>query len=205
MGTAEQRIAENRRIAEELRQSPIAMPDGEFDVILADPPWRYDTKSVPPHKSVSSKYPTMATPDICVLPVPAADNAACFMWATAAHMPDALQVMAAWGFEYKTFAVWVKDFIGMGHWLRMRHEPLLFGAKGKMPIDKQSPRDSVIFAPKQRHSEKPAQVYTLIESMFPGRRCLELFARKSRTGWVAWGTGEADEKPMTLAMFGEEY
>ena len=195
------KIKENRERARLLAEAPIEMPEGEFDIILADPPWHYDGQACSPQNHILSKYPTMSTDSICSLPVPAADNAACFMWATAAHLHDALHVMEAWGFEYKTFAVWVKPFIGMGHWLRMRHEPLLFGVKGSMPIDKRSRRDSVIFSPKRSHSEKPPQVYQLIESMFPSRTCLEIFARSSRSGWTSWGTGEAEsDRQLSLSF-----
>ena len=79
----------------------------------------------------------------------------------------------AWGFDYKTFAVWVKPpLIGLGYWLRMRHEPLLLGIRGTMPLDIRSERDSVIFADKRGHSVKPVQVYRLIESMFPYKTSL---------------------------------
>ena len=178
------------------------MPDGEFDVILADPPWHYHGRAVHPRDQILNKYPTMMTQAIATLTIPAADNAACFMWSTAAHLPDALQVMEAWGFEYKTFAVWVKPKIGLGYWMRMHHEPLLLGIRGTMSLDIRSERDSVIFADKRGHSVKPPEVYKLIESMFPGRRCLELFARNSRHGWTAWGTGEA-KKDRQLTLFEE--
>ena len=160
-----------------------------FDIILADPPWRYEhirTKS----RRVENHYPTMTVGDIAVLPIAsiAADDAVLFMWATNPKLPEALHVMASWGFTYRTSAVWVKPQMGMGYYFRAQHEPLLLGVRGKMrpPPPAARPR-SVINAPRQRHSQKPESVYTLIEGMFPDASRVELFARARRGGWASWG------------------
>ena len=132
--------------------------------------------------------PTLTLEEICALEVPAAADAVLFLWATAPKLPDALQVLAAWGFEYRTSAVWVKHRPGMGYYFRGRHELLLVGRRGEMPVPEASCRpDSVIEAPRRGHSQKPALVYELLEQMYPSAATLELFARAARAGWESWG------------------
>ena len=184
----EKRNAENAAVREILTAEPVPIPDGLFDVIYADPPWAFDQSiATTPGRDVLAHYPTMTTDDICRMEIPAADDAALFMWTPASHMPQALEAMYAWGFDYKTELIWVKPSIGMGHWLRLRHEPMLIGIRGTMPIDKSVSRESVVEAPRGKHSEKPVEVYELIERMFPGRRYLELFSRKQRERWEGYG------------------
>jgi N6-adenosine-specific RNA methylase IME4 len=131
----------------------------------------------------------MTLEEIKALPVPAVDDAVLFLWAVASKLPEALEVMKAWDFEYKTCLTWVKDWIGLGTWVRHRHELLLLGRRGNYPPPEPEDRpDSVIEAPRGRHSEKPACVYELIERAYPHASKLELFARGvPRNGWSAWG------------------
>jgi len=130
----------------------------------------------------------MTLSEIKALAVPAAEDAALFLWAVNGQLPEALEVMAAWKFEYRTNFSWVKPSIGLGHWTRNRHELLLLGMRGKVALpDEEDRPDSVIEAPRGRHSEKPACVYERIERMFPGASRIELFARATRPGWVSWG------------------
>ncbi len=164
------------------------LPAGLWNLLLADPPWRYEPNSTLPSNAIENHYPTLSLEEICALEVPAADCAVLFLWATAPKLPDALQVMAAWGFEYRTNAVWVKHRPGLGYYFRGRHELLLVGRRGNMPVPAASSRpDSVIEAWRGRHSEKPAVVYDLLERMYPAAVKLELFARASRPGWDRWG------------------
>ena len=164
------------------------LPEGVWNLVLADPPWRYAANSTLPAYVIENYYPTLSLEEICALEVPAAADAALFLWATAPMLPDALRVMAAWGFEYRTCAVWVKERIGMGYYFRGRHELLLVGRRGDMPVPAASDRpDSVIEARRRRHSEKPDVVYELLERMYPAATKLELFARTKRAGWDSWG------------------
>ena len=80
-------------------------------------------------------YPCMEIADICALPVEdiAADNAVLFLWATAPMLPEAVHVAEQWGFRYKTNAIWAKDRIGLGYWLRNQHEHLIIATRGEMP------------------------------------------------------------------------
>lgn len=163
---------------------------GVFDVLCADPPWAYSNSGF--DQSAASQYPTLAIDAIAALPLTdptfpkAADNSVLFLWATSPLLGDSFAVMSAWGFTYRASLVWAKDRApGIGWWVRTKHELLLIGERGGfhpavMP-------ESVIAARAGRHSEKPSEFYTLIESMYPQFRRVELFARVARPGWAAWG------------------
>ena len=158
-------------------------------MILADPPWRYEHVKTG-SRAIENQYPTLTLDDICELPVAQvfADKAILFLWATSPKVAEALQVMTAWGFDYRTCAVWVKDRIGMGYYFRQRHELLLVGTRGGMsPPPPDARTDSVITAPRGAHSAKPAEVHGMIEAMYPNYRRLELFARAPTDGWHVWG------------------
>jgi N6-adenosine-specific RNA methylase IME4 len=158
-------------------------------VVLADPPWRYEQGTVRvAADAIENHYPTMALDDIKALDVPAAADAALFLWAPSPKLPEALEVLNAWGFTYRTCAVWVKDRIGMGYYFRQRHELLLVGIRGNLPVPAEGSRpDSVIEAPRLAHSQKPPVVHDLIDAMYPGIPKVELFARIQRPGWYCWG------------------
>ena len=171
---------------------PSPLPAGVYDLILADPPWRYDHQRTPARRDVENHYPTMASGELKALAIPAAADSALFMWATPPKAAEALALIDAWGFEYVTQAVWVKDRIGMGYWFRQRHELLLVARRGSLsPPEPAARPDSVIEAPRGRHSAKPAAVYQLLERMFPHATRLELFARGGRPGWDTWGNEAA--------------
>jgi N6-adenosine-specific RNA methylase IME4 len=178
--------AEKERI---LGRKQVAMPPGLFGVVLADPAWKFETWGESgQNRTAARHYPTMELEKIKALQVPAADVAVLFMWATGAMMPEALEVMEAWGFEYQSQIVWVKPRPITGHWARSRHELLLIGTRGKPPAPAPGTQpESVIEAPTGPHSEKPAIVYEIIEKMFPTMPKLELFARQKRKDWTSWG------------------
>lgn len=162
------------------------LPKDQFDVLLADPPYRYEINL---RDSAEQHYSTMDYKEIAEIKVPSANNCVLFLWATQPLIREALYVMKKWGFDYKSGAVWVKDRIGNGYYFRFRHELLLIGVKGKMPIPEENDRpDSVIQTARTIHSEKPKMVYELVESMYPNRKYLELFARsKHNEKWCVWG------------------
>ena len=170
---------------QEKRAQPL--PTGQYDVIIADPPWKYNFSETT-SRDIENQYPTMSLEDIKQLNIPSADNAALFLWATAPKLQEAFEVMQAWGFEYRTCAVWDKEVIGMGYWFRGQHELLLVGVKGQFSPPEQANRfSSVIRARRQGHSQKPERVYELLETMFPNGKRLEVFARNKREGWEVWG------------------
>ena len=165
------------------------LPDGIHNVLYVDPPWRYEHSKTESRK-IENQYPTMALEEICELPVPtiAAEDTVLFMWATSPKLAESMQVIEAWGFNYRTCMVWVKDKIGMGYYARQRHELLLIAIKGTPGTPEPSVRpDSVIEAPRLEHSAKPECVYDLIERMYPDGKRIELFARNERPNWSSWG------------------
>lgn len=168
------------------------LPSGKFSIILADPPWRMEFPFDDTGRSVEDHYHTMSLEGICRLgddiKERATDDAVLFLWSTMPKLDWAIKVIDAWGFQYRTGAVWVKDKIGLGYYLREQHELLLIARRGKYPMpDKSSMPSSVIDARRGRHSDKPEVAYELIEMMFPDGNKIELFARRKRNGWTSWG------------------
>ena len=177
---------ENKKL-EEWKTKISPMPEGEFDVVYADPPWRYDF-SKSDNRAIENQYPTMEVSDICKLNVPSAENSVLFLWGTAPKLLEALEVMKAWGFQYKTNAVWDKRRIGMGYYFRIHHEHLLIGTIGAPGVPGENARpDSIFSQAKTKHSSKPEIVYDMIEAAYPNKRYLELFARTKRNNWTIWG------------------
>lgn len=175
-----------------------------FTTVLADPPWQFKNRTgkvAPEHKRLP-RYPTLPLPDIISLPVSeiTADPAHLYLWAPSALVPDALDVMSAWGFQFKTILFWHKirkdggsDGRGVGFYFRNVVEPILFGTKGKnartlAPGRRQT---NLIASMKREHSRKPDEIFPIIESCSPAPR-LEMFARGIRPGWTCWGN-EADD------------
>lgn len=172
-----------------------------YPVILADPEWRFEPRSreTGMDRAPENHYPTTPTDDIRKRPVAqiAARDAALFLWATAPMLPDALAVMADWGFAYRTHAIWVKrrpgNARGPGYWLTGEHEILMLGTRGSPPAPTQGAQwPSVFIAPVGPHSAKPARAYELIEAYFPNLPKIELNARARRPGWDVWGAEAPD-------------
>jgi N6-adenosine-specific RNA methylase IME4 len=168
---------------------PAEFPVGTFAVIYADPPWEYENTGF--KESAASHYKTMATADICDLREQVAaittEATVLFLWATSPLLPEALAVMAAWGFEYKASVIWDKGKApSIGWFVKTQHEFLLIGARAETPHPDAKPASVIRISP-TRHSVKPAEIYDLIESMYDGPY-LELFERgQARPGWEAWG------------------
>ena len=163
------------------------MSDRVYDVIYADPPWRYDF-SKSNSREIENQYPTMTVEEICALRVPSAKNSVLYLWATAPKLLEALAVMKAWGFQYKTQAVWDKQVLGMGYWFRGQHELLLVGTKGNFSPPPQPLRTSSVFSyHRNKHSKKPAEIRDYIKAWFPLANRVELFAREASEGWAVWG------------------
>jgi len=176
-----------RTVAHENKIVDLPIPKGKFNVILADPPWRYqfvETES----RAIENHYPSMELEEIKALRIPSDTDSVLYLWATAPKLEEALQVLNAWGFTYKTCAVWDKERKGMGYWFRIQHELLLVGVKGNFATPEPENRfDSIFRSPREEHSKKPEIVYEMIEQMFPTAKYLEVFARNIREGWASWG------------------
>ena len=158
-----------------------------YGAILCDPPWTFKTWSAKGEgRSAKRHYDTMSLPEMRQLTLPAADHCALFMWVVDAHMPDALDLISAWGFVYKTVAfIWVKPSIGMGYWSRKQAELCLLATRGK-PKRLSGGVRQVIEAPRREHSRKPDETYERIEQLVGGPY-LEMFARQSWPGWQSSG------------------
>lgn len=172
-----------------IKQGNAALPDENFNVIYADPPWRYEhvkTES----RAIENQYPTMTLDEIKALDVPAADDCVLFLWATSPKLSESLEVITSWGFEYRTCAVWDKQKIGMGYYFRQQHELLLVATKGNLPVPEPSNRKPSVFSYKRgKHSSKPIEIYDLITQMYPDfdDSRIELFCRTPQEGWCVWG------------------
>lgn len=174
------------------------LPEGPFDVILADPPWNYQNWSEKKNGAASSHYETMSVEQLESLPIGkiAAKDCALFMWTTWPKLiEDAPQkILRSWGFRLVTCAfVWVKTYrdgspyCGLGFYTRSATEPCLLAVRGKPKRLSQGVRQ-VIEAPVGLHSAKPEEQYARIEALYAGPY-VELFARgtpRSST-WTVWG------------------
>jgi N6-adenosine-specific RNA methylase IME4 len=184
----EERLQEKAvRVAEIAAQTPAPLLTlGPFPVLYVDPPWRYEDAE--PTRRIENHYPTMSLDEIKALDVPAAKDSILFLWVTSPKLAEGMEVIDAWGFEYRTCMVWVKDKIGMGYYARQQHELLLIAKRGALPVpDPEDRPSSVIEAPRVQHSAKPDLVYELLERMYPFQEKCELFQRRPRDGWAGWG------------------
>lgn len=179
----------------------VDLPDKKYAVIYADLPWTYRQHGTSPKSrgNAAQHYKTMTTDEICRLPVKsiAEKEAVLFLWATFPQIEDAIQVMKAWGFEYKTAAfVWVKTyrsgklFWGMGAYTRANAEVCLLGVNHGFKATAQIKCHAVhqvIESPIQAHSEKPDETRRRIVELMGDVPRIELFARQRAPGWDAWG------------------
>ena len=190
-----------------------ALPKGPFDVILADPPWRYGSpramvgtggRGVLPgvenivQVDVEGKYPTMTLAEICAIPVPSvcADNALLFLWVTNPFLADCAgaRVVYEWGFKPVGVHTWAKakedgtPSMKTGHWFRSASEHVIFATRGKVARPKDWEAIPTWFSTQRLpHSVKPDRFHRIAEQAIPGGRYLEMFARRAYPGWAVWG------------------
>lgn len=175
-----------------------ALGGRKFGTVVADPPWRFINRTgkvAPEHKRLA-RYETMTVAEIAALPIQeiTADKSHLYLWAPNALVPDAFEVMKAWGFTYKSMIVWHKirkdggsDGRGVGFYFRNVTETVLFGVRGKLrTFQPGRSQVNLIATRKREHSRKPDELYPIIEACSPGA-FVELFARYPRPGWSAWG------------------
>jgi N6-adenosine-specific RNA methylase IME4 len=176
----------------------------KFQTILADPPWRFTNrtgKMAPEHRRLN-RYGTMELEEIKALPVAeiVQEPAHLYLWVPNALLPEGLDVLRAWGFEYKSNIVWHKvrkdggsDGRGVGFYFRNVTELILFGVRGKNARTLAPGRRQVnlIGTQKREHSRKPDELYDVIEACSRGP-FLEMFARGTRGNWTGWGNQAVD-------------
>ena len=201
LGTLEAgRLAELRRTCLAAFPAP-KTPAQKYSVILCDPPWAYDNSrnTRAAEGLVTENYPTMTMEDLKALPVRgcAATNCALFLWTTSVRLPEAVELVKAWGFAWKTiFRVWRKTYPdgrtskGLGYWSQGAFEFLVVATRGHGFLKHREANESQeLVAPvPRRHSQKPAEALAAIERLrIPGKH-LEMFARgNAAPGWDAWG------------------
>lgn len=175
-----------------------------YSTILADPPWQFQNrtgKMAPEHKRLL-RYPTMSLDEIKSLPVDrlAAEPSHLYLWCPNALLQEGLEVMKAWGFQYKSNLIWHKerkdggsDGRGVGFYFRNVTEMILFGTKGRMrTLPPGRSQVNFISTRKREHSRKPDEIFDIIEACSPGPY-LELFARFPRANWSQWGNEDLEE------------
>lgn len=152
-----------------------------FGIIYADPPWKFETYSeAGKGKSAENHYPVMELEDIKNIDIPSAKDCALFLWTTISHLENAIDVLNAWGFEYKSAYGWHKTKIGTGYWSRNNLELLLLGTKGTVPAPlPEMLSDQCMTAAQGKHSEKPEIFADMITRFFPNVPKAELFARRN--------------------------
>ena len=185
----------------------------KYRTIYADPPWQFQNRTgkvAPEHKRLT-RYETMPLDDIKSLPIAdlADDKSHLYLWVPNALLPDGLEVMKAWGFEYKTNIIWEKvrhdgnpDGRGVGFYFRNVTEILLFGIRGdkNRTLDPARSQVNLIRSMKREHSRKPDEVIPIIEACSPGPY-LELFARGDREGWDMWGNQAVESYEPTWTTY----
>ncbi len=177
----------------------------KYGAIIADPPWAYEMWGAGGHgKSPEAHYATMPLEAIKALPVGhlAAGDCLLMLWSTWPHLPAAMEVMAAWGFTYKTGGAWVKrtrkhwgPAFGTGYILRSATEPFLIGTIGRPEISDRSVRNLLLDAMRREHSRKPPEAREMIARLLPRANACELFAREPWLGHDVWGNETARFEP----------
>ena len=180
----------------------IPFPAKKYNVIYADPSWAFRVWSDKgKERSADKHYSCMSLDDLKRMPMSSGENSiaaadcALFMWATFPMLREALELIAAWGFEYKTIAFcWVKQnknsdgiFKGMGYYTRSNAEICLLATRGRVLERKSRSVSSVIISHIERHSKKPAETRDRIVELFGDLPRIELFARETAPGWDCWG------------------
>ena len=171
----------------------------KYNIIYADPPWSYNDKRDKHPRlcgGATVHYNTMSIEEIKNLSIKniADDNCMLFMWATFPNLQEALDVIKAWGFKYKTLGFsWIKTnkkngnpFFGIGYYTKSNCEVCLIAVKGK-PIVVSNHVSSVLISPREEHSKKPSIVRDKIVQLCGDLPRIELFARQKADGWDAWG------------------
>ena len=188
----------------------VSFPDRKYEIIYADPPWQYQSNGM---KGSSGErwvcnwdkhYGSMSTFEIGKLPVSDIADMDCllFLWVVSPMLTDGIQVGSAWGFEYKTVVfVWHKDSQPVaGSYTQSQCELCLIFKKGKIPQPRGARNVQQFLSCKRgKHSEKPWEIRTCIEEMFPDQSKIELFSRTPFKGWDVWGD-QIDSGQISIEM-----
>jgi N6-adenosine-specific RNA methylase IME4 len=179
-------------------------PCSRFACVVADPPWdlkmgksrtmngavkrgKWNDPAQANEEIADLAYPTMSIEEIAALKIPAADDAHLYIWTINKYIRETYDIARAWGFEPSTMLYWLKQpmGLGLGGAFVPCVEPILFCRRGKLPVKKRMDRNWWGW-PRGRHSAKPEEFQSIVEQVSPGPY-LEMFARRKRYGWHAWG------------------
>lgn len=160
----------------------------KYRTILADPPWQINQRGKNSNRSAEHHYDLMPLERIKAMPVADLCDASAshlYLWCPNGLLPEALEVIRAWEFTFRSPIYWIKPRLGLGNYVRSASETLLFATRGKAPVKFQA-QPNWFFAAQQEHSHKPKEQFAIIERLSDGPY-LELFARRRQPGWDAWG------------------
>lgn len=166
----------------------------KYKTILADPPWKTNQTGRNSNRSAEHHYDLMSLEHIKAMPVAdlCEDNSHLYLWCPNGLIPEALEVINAWGFIFRSPIYWIKPRLGLGNYIRNASETCLFATRGKAPV-KFHAQPNWFFAAQQEHSHKPEEQFAIIERLSDGPY-LELFARRRQPGWDAWGNEVSSDR-----------
>ena len=209
----EDRLEKIKHQREELQKEAIEKPVGLFDVIVIDPPWKYDgdkykeqENGLPTYEPEgfrgTTPYITMSLEEIKNIKLPAKEDCVLWLWTTNLFLPDCYPLLNKWGFELKTMLTWDKQHIGTGRWLRSQTEHCILAIRGK-PFFNNTKWSTLISEKRTEHSAKPEIFYKMVDEICAGRK-LDYFARKKREGWDVYGDEITDNIQINKQLNTEE-
>jgi len=180
------------RIRQTFKPEPIDPPEGQYNVIVIDPPWpfgdvnyEYREPTSKINRAIDRPYYRMTYDEIQALDIPAADDCVMWLWVPNRNIHSALHMLEAWGFEYRGLLTWAKSNFGLGYWLRGKTEQCLLATKGSPPWTNTT-ETTLLVAPARADSQKPNEFYAIVDKICQGPR-IDMFSREKRDGWDQWG------------------
>lgn len=183
-------IEERReQLIKSLEKQDLKPTEKKYRIVYADPPWKYGNAMPEYVTEPKDYYLLMDTNEISAMPIKdiVEKDAVLFLWSTSPHLPEALEVVKAWGFNYKTTFIWDKIKHNMGHYNSVRHELLLVCTRGACTPDVKKLFDSVVSIERTEHSKKPEFFREIIETLYTFGNKIELFAREAPKNWDVFG------------------
>lgn len=182
---------------DEIASNKVPPPEGEYEVIVIDPPWdttRVDYDTRPSPGNIGFDYPTMTEEQLADTKLPATDNCHLWVWTTQRFLPMSLRLMSGWGFKYVCTFVWVKSkgmqVAGLPYY---NCEFAVYGRKGTAAFSTTKGLYTANEWPRGAHSEKPGEFYEMVEKATSGCKRIDMFSRQKRKGFDSWGNQSPDE------------
>ena len=188
-------ISMNKLITKHLpkpkKEPNILIPaNGEYQVVVIDPPWPYGTEYNAETRRVASPYPELSIEKLSKFKIPATEDSIIWLWTTHKFLPDSFNLLKIWNFEYKVTLVWNKIKMGMGFWLRMQSEFCLLGVRGKPDWNLTNEKD-ILNIKRREHSRKPDEFYNIVKNLTPNTNRIDIFSREIRDGFTQYGNEPA--------------